>query len=95
MLQLRLSNYTQVEPIIGVHVSYEWAALEVLKLTQEEVDEQRKKILEEQKDPIYQLAAQRSAQQNGAMEPDPSFNDPEFGGGQPTPTPQPNPQPNL
>jgi hypothetical protein len=95
MLQLRLSNYTQVEPIIGVHVSYEWAALEVLKLTQEEIDEQRKKILEEQKDPIYQLAAQRSAQQNGAMEPDPSFNDPEFGGGQPTPTPQPNPQPNL
>ncbi len=94
MLQLRLSNYTQVEPIIGVHVSYKWAALEVLKLTQEVIDEERKTILEEQKDPIYQLAAQRAAQQNGAMEPDPSFNDPEFGGGGP-PTPAPNQQPNL
>lgn len=80
MLQLRLSNYTQVEPIIGVHVSYEWAALEVLHLTQEVIDAERKKILAEQNDPIYKLAAQRAAQQNGAMEPDPSFNDPEFGG---------------
>lgn len=70
MLQLRLSNYTQVEPIIGTHVSYEWAALNVLHLTQEEIDQERKRILEEQNDPIYKLASQRQAQMNGAMVPE-------------------------
>ncbi|UOL48777.1 hypothetical protein [Pseudomonas phage Astolliot] len=65
MLQLRLSNYAQVEPIIGVHVSYQWAATEVLKLSQETIDQQRKLIMEEKKDPIYQAAAERAAMNSG------------------------------
>lgn len=65
MLQLRLSNYAQVEPIIGTHVSYQWAATEVLKLSQETIDQQRKLIMEEKKDPIYRAAFERAAMNSG------------------------------
>lgn len=81
MLQLRLSNYTQLEPIIGVHVSYKWAAMEVLKMTEIEIENERKQILEEQDDEIYKLAAQRSAAANGAISDTDPFAPAPFGGG--------------
>jgi len=67
MMQMRLTNYTQVRDIIGVYVSHEWAAQEILKMTLEEIEVQRKKILEEQNDPIYKLADQRNLAMNGGI----------------------------
>lgn len=67
MMQMRLTNYAQVRDIIGVYVSHEWAAQEILKMSLEEIEEQRKKILEEQSDPIYKLADQRNLAMNGGI----------------------------
>jgi len=67
MMQMRLTNYAQVRDIIGVYVSHEWAAQEILKMSLEEIEEQRKKIIEEQNDPIYKLADQRNLAMNGGI----------------------------
>lgn len=53
ILQMRLQNYTQVEPIVGKYVSNDWVIRNVLHMSDEEAREERAKILKEQSDPIF------------------------------------------
>lgn len=53
MWQQRLQLSAQFEPLVGKYVSNDWLQRNVLQMTEEEMKEERKKILAEQKDPIF------------------------------------------
>lgn len=54
ILQMRLSNYQNVAPIIGKYVSNEWVLRNVLHMSDEESRAQQKIIQEEKKNVLYQ-----------------------------------------
>lgn len=53
ILRSRLDNLSAVEPIIGKYRSAEWAMKNILKMTDEEIEEEKKKIKEEKAAGMY------------------------------------------
>lgn len=49
----RVSTLQGVQPYVGVYYSNKWVQQHVLRMTDEEIEEERKQILEEQSDPIF------------------------------------------
>jgi hypothetical protein len=52
----RMATFESVQPLIGVYVSHKWARKNILKQTDEEMDQMNSEIEEEMDDPIYQRA---------------------------------------
>jgi hypothetical protein len=53
ILSSRIDIYNNIIPLIGVYYSNEWVQKNILKQTDEDIEEQRAKIIEEQEDEIF------------------------------------------
>jgi hypothetical protein len=53
LINSRVATLQSVQPYIGTFYSNHWVQENVLRMTDDEIDEQRAKILEEQNDPIF------------------------------------------
>ena len=65
----RVGVLSQVEPYIGRFYSNHWVQQNILRLTDDEIENQRKEIVEEQSDPIFN-PAQPGMDENGQPIPD-------------------------
>ena len=42
-----------VQPFVGMYYSHHWVQTHVLRMTDDDIEDQREKIIEEQEDPIF------------------------------------------
>ena len=98
MLNDRLNTLTLIAPFMGMFVSREWVRKNILKQTDEDIEEMNAQIAEEMNDPIYQQAAMSGMLGMPGMGPGmpgaPGAPQPGGGGGPPQSAPQ-QPQQNI
>lgn len=49
----RIATLQGVQPFVGMYYSHHWVQTNVLHMTDDEIEDERKKILEEQNDPVF------------------------------------------
>ena len=53
LINSRIATLQGVQPYVGVYYSNHWVQTHVLRMTDDDIEEQREKIIEEQEDPIF------------------------------------------
>ena len=66
----RVQTLQGVQPYVGIYYSNHWVQSHILRMTDDEIEEQRQKIIEEQTDPIFNPPQQEVGPDGAPMQPD-------------------------
>ena len=53
LINNRIMTLQGVQPFVGMYYSHHWVQTHVLRMTDDDIEDQREKIIEEQEDPIF------------------------------------------